>query len=87
MPNVNGKKFGYNKKGIAAAKAYAKKTGAKLAMYAMGGTKIPAGKAGAGLRALKKSSPKTVAKMGYKKYGGKAKPKMGYGGTAKRKKK
>lgn len=86
MPNVNGKKFAYTPSGIKAAKAYAKKTGAKLTMYAMGGTKIPSGKAGAGLRALKKSSPKTVAKMGYKKYGGKAKPKMGYGGTKKKKK-
>lgn len=87
MPNVNGKKFAYTKKGIAAAKAYAKKTGAKLTMYAMGGStlkSVPSGSKGKGLSKL----PTSVRnRMGYKKYGGKAKPKMGYGGTAKRKKK
>jgi hypothetical protein len=30
MPNVGGKKFGYSKKGKAAAKAYAKRTGKKI---------------------------------------------------------
>ena len=90
MPNVNGKKFGYNKKGIAAAKAYAKKTGANLVMYAVGGTKpasglksVPSGSKGKGLAKL----PKAVRnKMGFKKYGGKTKPKMGYGGTKRKKK-
>jgi len=73
MPDINGKKFAYTKKGIADAEAYAKKTGAKLTMYAMGGLKkAPAGSKGKGLRAL----PKPVRnKMGYKKYGGKTKRK------------
>ena len=31
MPTVGGKKFGYSKQGKAAAKAYAKKTGKKIA--------------------------------------------------------
>jgi|SaaInl85LU_5_DNA_1037374.scaffolds.fasta_scaffold314633_1 hypothetical protein len=68
MPNINGKKFSYTKKGIANAKAYAKKTGATLTMYAMGGLKeAPAGSKGKGLSKL----PKSVRnKMGYKKYGG-----------------
>ena len=30
MPTVGSKKFGYNKKGKAAAKAYAKRTGKKI---------------------------------------------------------
>ena len=30
MPNVGGKKFSYSKKGKAAAKAYAKRTGKRL---------------------------------------------------------
>ena len=30
MPKVGGKKFGYTKKGKAAAKAYAKRTGKRL---------------------------------------------------------
>ena len=30
MPKVGGKKFGYSKKGKAAAKAYAKRTGKRL---------------------------------------------------------
>ena len=85
MPNVKGKKFAYTPAGMKAAKSYAKKTGAKLAMYAVGGTAIPKGKSGAGLRALKKSSPGTVSKMGYKKYGGKTAPKMGNGGMRKKK--
>jgi len=82
MPNVKGKKFAYTPAGMKAAKAYAKKTGAKLAMYAMGGSTLkdaPAGKKGKGVKAL----PKAVRnKMGYKKYGGStsAKPKMKYGG-------
>ncbi|WP_291813869.1 hypothetical protein [Limnobacter sp.] len=30
MPNVGGKKFGYSKSGMAAAKKYAKQTGKKV---------------------------------------------------------
>jgi hypothetical protein len=52
MPNVKGKKFSYTKKGIADAKAYAKKTGAKLQMYAYGGNVKP--KMGSGGVAKKK---------------------------------
>lgn len=87
MPNINGKKFAYTKKGIADAKAYAKKTGATVALYAMGGStlkSVPSGSKGKGLSKL----PKAVRnKMGYKKYGGKTagKSKMGYGGKTKRK--
>lgn len=83
MPNVNGRKFSYTKAGRAQAEAYAKKTGAKV-QYMVGGS-IPAGSKGAGLRALKKKSPSTVKAMGYKKYGGSAKPKMGNGGMRKKK--
>jgi len=32
MPNVKGKKFGYGKKGMAAAKKHAAKTGSKMTM-------------------------------------------------------
>ena len=82
MPNVKGLKFAYTKAGKARAEAYAKKTGAKV-QYMVGGS-IPAGSKGAGLRALKKKSPSTVKAMGYKKYGGTAKPKMGNGGMRKK---
>ena len=85
MPNVNGKKFAYTKEGIAAAKAYAKKTGANLTMYAIGGStlkSVPSGSKGKGLSKL----PKLVRnKMGFKKYGGTTKSKMKYGGTRKKK--
>lgn len=86
MPNVNGKKFAYTASGIKKAKAYAKKTGAKLTMYAMGGStlkSVPSGSKGKGLSKL----PKAVRnKMGYKKYGGTAKPKMSNGGMTRKKK-
>tara|TARA_R110000824_G_C14720745_1_gene625075 strand:- start:340 stop:465 length:126 start_codon:yes stop_codon:yes gene_type:complete len=32
MPKVGGKKFAYGKKGVAAAKSYARKTGKKVKM-------------------------------------------------------
>lgn len=82
MPNIKGKKFAYTPAGMRAAKAYAKKTGEKI-QYMVGGS-IPAGSKGAGLRALKKKSPSTVKAMGYKKYGGSTKPKMGKGGMRKK---
>lgn len=86
MPNVKGKKFAYTPAGMKAAKAYAKKTGSDLAVYAMGGStlkSVPSGSKGKGLSKL----PKAVRnKMGYKKYGGTAKPKMSNGGMTRKKK-
>ena len=43
MPKVGGKKFAYTTKGKAAAKAYAKKTGKKVAVKKKVNTKKPCG--------------------------------------------